>query len=201
MAVLCPREAGAGFRCEKAKLRIGDYVAPWLRSTYTIAEIRHIFPALVSEPSEPIEKFQRLLRCGKLPVRIFFRGCRSGHSGGGHFLALGAYCLVGERTSPAEQHYPSDARDHRAHLRRHQVASQQVHVAERVVCFRRHSQPSAARELFEGILQVLLVGGRFFVDDNDVRGQPLDAPVFVGSQHLAHDIDLPFIADQHDDDR
>src|SRR6185436_3976682 len=58
-----------------------------------------------------------------------------------------------------------------------------------------------AHERLERALNVLDVGRPLLVDDHEIHGELLQAPVLVRAQQLAHDLLVPGIVDPNDHDR
>ena len=59
MTVARPGAAGAGFRNHEAEFGIGDDIDPGSGRPLPLVEHDHVFPAVVGESAQPIEKFQR----------------------------------------------------------------------------------------------------------------------------------------------
>ena len=53
----------------------------------------------------------------------------------------------------------------------------------------------------QGGLQVLKIGGRSLVQDDEINGQLLHPPIFVGAQQLPRDVDVLDVIDAQQHDR
>ncbi len=91
-------------------------------------------------------------------------------------------------------------RQQRARLGADQVAAQHEHLAARVGAGDARPCLAHAHQRFQRHLQVLHVGCAAIVEDHEVDGQALDAPVLVRLQQLAHDGQVVHLLDaqQHD---
>ena len=86
-------------------------------------------------------------------------------------------------------------------LRRDEIGAQHEHGAARDVRSGLRPRLAGPDQRLQGDLKVLDVGDGPFVQDHEIDGELLHAPVLVGAQHLADDGDVLDVVDAHQHDR
>ena len=109
--------------------------------------------------------------------------------------------LIGEAPVLARQHDPGDRREHGARRRRDQVRAQDEYRSPRGVCRDRRARLAHPMQGLEGVLQVLHVRRPPVVQDHEVDGELLHAPVLMGLQQLPRDGDVVDTVDSQQHDR
>ena len=196
-AVQAPGAAGTRLRNQKTELLVGDDVYPRGGCRLALAQHRDVFSAVLGESSETVEKVELGSRqaggSGVGPGRARRRR-RRGCSG-----LPSTRDLLRKATVLAHQD------DARGPVQKIQFLGRQVRGVEDEetappwVVERRRGLTDLHHAL-EQRLQVLGIGGPFLVQEHNVHGQALAAPVLVCAQQLAHDLAIIRIVDpaQHD---
>ena len=160
-------------------------------TTYSLPSLR--------KPADPVEELERRARAAggcSMSGAESLRAARRGTDG-----LLDAIELLGEPAAVARQPNARGRRQQRACLRRQEIGAQQEHLSLGTLGRWRRQRLTGAQDGLERRLQVLEVGGRAFVDDDQVHLEPAGPPIFHGLQQLVNDPDVLDVRDAQQDDR
>ena len=108
---------------------------------------------------------------------------------------LRACDLFGERASPARQHRARRGHEHVTLRGRDAIRADDVHVPQRLVSLLGAHRLARPKQRLQQRLQILDVGRRALVQDDQVDREPLHPPVLVGAQELSHDLHVLELVD------
>ena len=198
-AVLGPGIARARLGDLETEPRVGHHVDPGSRGPLPLAQNRDVFSAVRCESSQAVEELE--IQCGggnglgRLARRAEPRRDRP------RPRPLQPHHLLGQRT-PARQDHHSRRRAQEDPIPRgqevgpeHEYASMfpMLLVADRGLACSHHG--------FEGLLEILRVGGALRIEDHQIGGNPLQVPVLVRPHELPDDVPLLVPLDAHQSDR
>ena len=197
LAVAGPVEARAFCRHLKAEMAVGNDIDPGRGSLFPARQADDIFPAILAETAQAVEKLQveRFARCecGLVDARL------GTPSSAAAFLPVGQRVqLVCQRAAPCAQVDPGRRPEGIARLGPEQIGAQQVDLAltVRTACGRQRGMNNSLQRL----LQLLGIGCRTVVEDHQIDRQALQPPVFVRIDHLQNEGNFIFFADPHQRD-
>ena len=174
---------------------IGDHIDPGRGRGLAPAEDRHIFPPVGAEAAQPVE--MRQLRAARCRLRHAVGGRAAGgrHRIGGHLPQ--ALHLLGDAAATAEQHRPRHRLERRARIDRDQIGSQDEDFPPDPFAGPRLAHP---RRGLDAGLEILGIGRRPLVQDHQIDGKLLHAPIFMGAEELADDLHIGDLVDPHEND-
>ncbi|MCY1390258.1 hypothetical protein D9M71_50740 [compost metagenome] len=182
----------------EAEGRVGDHVDPRRRGGPAMFEDGQVLAALADESAQTVEELHAVGRGGRVLRRQQRRGgAKRLRRPAGRRRQEGQ--LGGDVAAMGVQHQACRRLQQGAGGHAHQVGAQGVDHAAHALFAR--ARLVAAHQGFYRALQVLDVGRRAFVDDDQVDIQTLHPPVLVGPQQLAEQRQVLVVVDAQQDDR
>ncbi len=196
-AVPRPRIPGAVGGDMEAGARIGDDVDPGRRRPEAVPKDHDVFAGGGVEAAIAVPEGEPA-GIGRRPEQLRTRGGgRAGGDGAGRRQPLE---LLGQAAAAARQHGPGGAEERLACIVADQVAAEHEYLPGAAMPERLVARLARLGSGEQPLLQVLDVGARPFVEDDDVDREALQPIVFVGEDELPGEADIDRIvyADQYD---
>ncbi len=195
--VLRPGVTAALGRDLKAEAGIGDDVDPRGWRTRDAIEDGDVFQPVPVEAARAVEELElrrgsRRSRTGGVPCRTWPRRRR-------HWREQRQ--MLGDVAPRRGEADTRDGGQQRSRLRCHRVRSQHVGRSLGDLSTEARARLAAAYRGLDRRLQVLNVGRRVLVDDDEIDGKPLHPPVLVRAQKLTNLRDVADVADPQQHDR
>ncbi len=194
-----PGISRARFRDLESKPRVGDDVDPGGGGPLSLPEDGDVFTPVIDEAPEAVEELPVGAR--ERHARGRGRFCRTPSRRGDGAGRLGARELLRERSVSTQEDGSGRQLERGMIFRREQILPDDEDVAVcalLLVSSRRLARPE---KRLQGGLELLGIGVRLLVHDDEVDGQPLHAPVLVRAEELPDDPAILRLVDADQDDR
>ena len=192
-----PGIAAALDRGLKAEGTVADDVDPGRGRPLSLFEARQVFPSVVGETAETVEKLKHRSRENGLRRRARRQASRRR---GRCLGSRHSTDLLAEAPAITNEHRSGGGLEQVAHLDQDQVGAQDEDGS--LHNFFRRFGPRLMRlnQRLEADLKILGVGRDFFIQNHEINGQLLHSPILVGEEYLANDPQFAGFRDADQDD-